>query len=180
MCTFLFWMEHCGIRSRCIMGFVKLVYALFWDQNQMGSSLLNHNAREAVCMTRNINTFTNTAWCHWTYHWLKVMFGSKPSLEPKLIDNGTLTNKLGKILMKKAKIFCQENAFKMVWWWRWRCCCCCCCCCCCWWWWWWWWWWWCIDYDDDDCDNILRFKEIVMTTMMAPDNRQNNDNDDDG
>ena len=26
MCTFLFWMEHCGIWNRCILGFVKLVY----------------------------------------------------------------------------------------------------------------------------------------------------------
>ena len=26
MCTFLFWMEHCGVWSRCILGFVKLVY----------------------------------------------------------------------------------------------------------------------------------------------------------
>ena len=26
MCTFLFWMEHCGIGNRCIMGFVKLLY----------------------------------------------------------------------------------------------------------------------------------------------------------
>ena len=26
MCTFLFWMEHCGIRNTCILGFVKLVY----------------------------------------------------------------------------------------------------------------------------------------------------------
>ena len=26
MCTFLFWIMHCGIWSRCIMGFVKLVY----------------------------------------------------------------------------------------------------------------------------------------------------------
>ena len=30
MCTFLFWMEHCGIWNRCILGFVELVYwALF-------------------------------------------------------------------------------------------------------------------------------------------------------
>ena len=28
MCTFLFWMEHCGIWNRCILGFVKLVYSL--------------------------------------------------------------------------------------------------------------------------------------------------------
>ena len=26
MWTFLFWMEHCGIWNRCILGFVKLVY----------------------------------------------------------------------------------------------------------------------------------------------------------
>ena len=26
MCTFLFWMEHCGIWTGCILGFVKLVY----------------------------------------------------------------------------------------------------------------------------------------------------------
>ena len=26
MCTFLFWMEHCGIWNRCILWFVKLVY----------------------------------------------------------------------------------------------------------------------------------------------------------
>ena len=26
MCTFLFWMLHCGIWNRCILGFVKLVY----------------------------------------------------------------------------------------------------------------------------------------------------------
>ena len=26
MCTFLFWIEHCGIWNRCILGFVKLVY----------------------------------------------------------------------------------------------------------------------------------------------------------
>ena len=28
MCTFLFWMEHCGIWNRCILEFVKLVYSL--------------------------------------------------------------------------------------------------------------------------------------------------------
>ena len=28
MCTFLFWMLHCGIWNRCILGFVKLVYYL--------------------------------------------------------------------------------------------------------------------------------------------------------
>ena len=26
VCTLLFWMEHCGIWNRCILGFVKLVY----------------------------------------------------------------------------------------------------------------------------------------------------------
>ena len=26
MCTFLFWMGHCGIWNRCILGFMKLVY----------------------------------------------------------------------------------------------------------------------------------------------------------
>ena len=26
MCTFLFWMVHCGICKRCIVGFVRLVY----------------------------------------------------------------------------------------------------------------------------------------------------------
>ena len=26
ICTFMFWMEHCGIWNRCILGFVKLVY----------------------------------------------------------------------------------------------------------------------------------------------------------
>ena len=26
MCTFLFWMEHCGTWNSCILGFVKLVY----------------------------------------------------------------------------------------------------------------------------------------------------------
>ena len=34
MCTFLFWMEHCGIWSRCILGFVKLIHYtsmhLYW------------------------------------------------------------------------------------------------------------------------------------------------------
>ena len=28
MCTFLFWMGHCGIWNRCILGFVKLVYSI--------------------------------------------------------------------------------------------------------------------------------------------------------
>ena len=28
MCTFLFWMERCGIWNRCILGFVKLVYCV--------------------------------------------------------------------------------------------------------------------------------------------------------
>ena len=27
VCTFLFWMLHCGIWNRCILGFVKLVYS---------------------------------------------------------------------------------------------------------------------------------------------------------
>ena len=26
MCTFLFWMVHCGIWNRCILGFVRLLY----------------------------------------------------------------------------------------------------------------------------------------------------------
>ena len=26
ICTFLFWMVHCGIPDKCIMGFVRLVY----------------------------------------------------------------------------------------------------------------------------------------------------------
>ena len=29
MCTFLFWMVHCGIWEKCIVGFVRLVY---WPQ----------------------------------------------------------------------------------------------------------------------------------------------------
>ena len=31
MCTFLFWMKHCGIWNRWILGFVKLVY---WNTMQ--------------------------------------------------------------------------------------------------------------------------------------------------
>ena len=27
MCTFLFWMKHCGIWNRCILGFLKLIYS---------------------------------------------------------------------------------------------------------------------------------------------------------
>ena len=30
MCTFLFWMEHCGIWNKCILGFVKLFYYIVW------------------------------------------------------------------------------------------------------------------------------------------------------
>ena len=33
-CTFLFWMEHCGIWDRCILGFVKLVYCRGLCQGQ--------------------------------------------------------------------------------------------------------------------------------------------------
>ena len=29
MCTFLFWMVHCGIWDRCMMGFVNLVYLTY-------------------------------------------------------------------------------------------------------------------------------------------------------
>ena len=28
ICTFMFWMEHCEIWNRCILGFVKLVYSV--------------------------------------------------------------------------------------------------------------------------------------------------------
>ena len=38
MCTFLFWMEHCGIWNRCILLFEKLVY---WCQSFQTSSC-NH------------------------------------------------------------------------------------------------------------------------------------------
>ena len=45
MCTFLFWMEHCGIWSRCILGFVKLVCSgdktilqLFYFHNRISFS----------------------------------------------------------------------------------------------------------------------------------------------
>ena len=31
MCTFLFWMVCCGIWGRCIVGFVRLVYSMWWD-----------------------------------------------------------------------------------------------------------------------------------------------------
>ena len=30
MCTFLFWLEHCGIWNRCILGFVKVIYWVEW------------------------------------------------------------------------------------------------------------------------------------------------------
>ena len=51
MCTFLFWMEHCGIWNKCILGFLigqwstSAMFDLVWlDQNQNG---LNH-----VCFMR--------------------------------------------------------------------------------------------------------------------------------
>ena len=37
MCIFLFWMVHCGIWKRCILGFVKLVY---WIKITLHSRLL--------------------------------------------------------------------------------------------------------------------------------------------
>ena len=36
MCTFLFWMEHCGIWNRCIPGFVILVYFLYPSDDKVG------------------------------------------------------------------------------------------------------------------------------------------------
>ena len=31
-CAFLFWIEHCGIWNRCILGFVKLVYSHYKER----------------------------------------------------------------------------------------------------------------------------------------------------
>ena len=31
MCTFLFWMMHCGIQDWCIVGFVRLIYFVVWS-----------------------------------------------------------------------------------------------------------------------------------------------------
>ena len=32
MCTFMFWMAHCGVWNGCILGFVKLVFWLDWQE----------------------------------------------------------------------------------------------------------------------------------------------------
>ena len=40
MCTFLFWMEHCGIWNRCILGFVKLIY---WRKHTWLQTLNRHS-----------------------------------------------------------------------------------------------------------------------------------------
>ena len=56
MCTFLFWMEHCRIWNRCILGFVKLIhyvgssaycgYAVVWlytiDYTVINDNKINH------------------------------------------------------------------------------------------------------------------------------------------
>ena len=39
MCTFLFWVVHCGIWVRCILRFVRLVYFSFMDMTDLESSI---------------------------------------------------------------------------------------------------------------------------------------------
>ena len=59
MCTFLFWMEHCGIWNRCILGFVKLVYCEW-----MSLMKTSHNSH--TCMDYQIYSCVVTGVsCHY-------------------------------------------------------------------------------------------------------------------
>ena len=58
MCTFLFWMEHCGIWNRCILGFVKLVYcwsSLRWCSGMSSIMLSQITDNSTVCSTNCSN-----------------------------------------------------------------------------------------------------------------------------
>ena len=50
MCTFLFWMVHCGIWNRCIVGFVRLVSCPEICQSQKGFCYIwQHVMQTYVC-----------------------------------------------------------------------------------------------------------------------------------
>ena len=52
MCTFLFWMEHCGIWYRCILGFVELVYYVL------------SNTVKDICDVYGLTNLIKTPTCH--------------------------------------------------------------------------------------------------------------------
>ena len=69
--TFLFWMEHCGIWNRYILGFVKLFY---W----ISSLILTHTSLEMLALTLFKNIFPWKFILGWISNWklwqLRIIF----------------------------------------------------------------------------------------------------------
>ena len=77
MCTFVFWMLHCGIWNRCILGFVRSVYCGFGMTSQLLPLTLSertshrpssnaiwdlrHDLRRDLTESRRFS-FVNTTW----------------------------------------------------------------------------------------------------------------------
>ena len=86
MHIFLFWMEHCGIWNRCILGFVKFACSTgIWTVNLLWTS--------------------DTIW--WHRNWVNigsgnglVPDGAKPLLEPLLIGPQSLIIAYWRILLR--------------------------------------------------------------------------------
>ena len=54
LCTFLFWMEHCGTCDRCILGFMKFVFwSRIWYREEILISIILLKSKEFVfCLTK--------------------------------------------------------------------------------------------------------------------------------
>ena len=98
-CTFLFWMVHCGIWDRCIVGFVNLVYCI------IASCQLNHlpwwhKSVSVNCISIVISNglYTCSLPSHYLHKW-------------RLIINWDHRNKLQWNSNQSTNLFVCENAF---------------------------------------------------------------------
>ena len=77
MCTFLFWMEHCGIWNKCILEFVKLVYWTFpliqTVEHDHVSNAIGANHHIALTHRDAWTAESNIKW-YWFYNWYGYRF----------------------------------------------------------------------------------------------------------
>ena len=91
MCTFLFWMEHCGIWNRCILGYVKLVYSCYLPEYR----------------SRTLKSLSNTD--HSILYRSRADSRLSPSQWETSLQSNAVSHWLGTNLVEGVPLFLQES-----------------------------------------------------------------------
>ena len=79
VCTFLFWMVHCGMPGRCAVGWVRLVYHYYCLTDL--SKLLCGTYDVEICFMLYLYLYVFMLYlCHVTVLWNAYLFGPKWSI----------------------------------------------------------------------------------------------------